>query len=102
MLIESRFDLIDSVISAMRGQSERMLNIISGVDNPATNVPDITGTGNYMDSEPGSSGRRSLIDMDNEPVRMTNLLVAAKAYEANVGVLGRYKQMTETKLELLG
>jgi len=102
MLIESRFNLIDSVISAMRGQRKNMPNIISGVDNPRTNVPDITGTESDMGAETGVWSHEGLFNMDNVPVRMTNLLVAAKAYEANVGVLGRYKQMTEIKLELLG
>ena len=37
----------------------------------------------------------------NLPVEMMNLSVAARAYEANVAVLGRYQKMVETTLELL-
>ena len=102
MLIESRFDLIDSVISAMRGQRKNMPDIITDVDSPATNVPDITHAESDMGAGIGIGSHGGLFDLDNVPVRMTNLLVAAKAYESNIGVLGRYKQMTETKLELLG
>jgi hypothetical protein len=102
MPIESRFDLIDSVISAMRGQCKNMPDIITGVDNPRKNVPDITHAESDMGAGTGVRSHGGLFDLDSVPVRMTNLLVAAQTYEANVGLLGRYKQMTETKLELLG
>jgi len=102
MQIESRFSLIDAVISTLRDHGKRMPNIISGVDNTKTNIPDMVGTEDDMGAEAGAGRRGSLIDMDNVPVQMTNLIVAAQTYEANVGILSRYKQMTETKPELLG
>ena len=102
MLIESRFDLIGSVISAMRGQRKNMPDIITGVDNPKANVPDITHAESDMGAELGVRSHGGLFDLDNMPVRMTNLIIAAQTYKANIGVLGRYKQMAETKLELMG
>ena len=102
MQIDSSFSLIDAAISAMRRQRKNMPNIITGIDNPRTNIPDIPHAESDMGAVTGIRSHGGLFDLDNVPVRMTNLLVAARAYEANVGVLGRYKQMTETKLELLG
>ena len=102
MQIESGFSFINTVISAMRGHSEHMSNITSGVGVARRAVPEIVGTESDMGTEFGAGSFSNLIDLDNMPVRMTNLNVAAQAYEANVGVMGCYQQMTETKLELLG
>ncbi len=102
MQIDCGFNLTDLAVSAMRNQSNRMLNNISGVDNAGASIPDMVDTESDMDAEAGIMSRGSLIDIDNLPVQMTNLIVAAQTYEANVGLLSRYKQMSETELELLG
>ena len=102
MRIDCGFSLTDMAVSSMRNQSKRMLNIISGVGNERTTIPDMVGTEGDIIAEIGDKSRGSLIDMDNVSIQMTNLNIAAHTYEANVGLLGRYKQMTETKLELLG
>ena len=102
MNIESSFSIIDATISAMRKQGESMLNITSDLDNTRTNIPDIVNAEGDMDAELGSRSCGNLMNLDNVPVRMTNLMVAAQTYEANVGVLSRYRQMTEAKLELMG
>lgn len=102
MEIDCSFNLTDLAVSAMRNQSRNMLNNITSVDNAGASIPDMAGTESDMEIEAGIMSRGSLIDMGNVPVRMTNLIVAAQTYEANVGLLGRYKQMTETKLELMG
>jgi flagellar basal body rod protein FlgC len=102
MNIESSFSIIDATISAMRKQGESMLNITSDLDNTRANIPDIANAESDMDAKLGSRSSGNLINLDNVPVRITNLMVAAQTYEANVGVLSRYRQMTEAKLELLG
>ena len=102
MQIESGFSLIDTAVSAMRGQGESMRNITSGIANAKTSVPDIVGTESDMGADAGVKSRGSLIDLDNLPIQMTNLNIAAHTYEANVDLLGRYQQMTETTLEILG
>jgi flagellar basal body rod protein FlgC len=102
MEIDCSFNLTDIAVSAMRNQSKNMLNNISSVDDAGASIADMAGTKSDMDTEAGIVSRVSLIDMDSVPVRMTNLIVAAQTYEANVGLLGRYKQMTEAKLELMG
>lgn len=102
MQIDCSFNLTDLAVSAMRNQSKRMLNNISGVENARTNVADMKGAENSMGAEAGTGSSGILINMDNLPVRMANLNIAAQTYDANVGLLGRYRQMTETKLELLG
>jgi flagellar basal body rod protein FlgC len=59
-------------------------------------------TENNMGAEVGIFRHGSLINLDVLSVRMTNLNIAARAYETNIGLLSRYKQMRETKMELLG
>ena len=102
MRIDCGFSLTEIAVSAMRNLSKRMLNITSDLEDGRASVPDIMGAESDMDDKFGIRSRGSLIDSDNVPVRMTNLIVAAQTYEANVGLLVRYRQMTETKLELLG
>jgi len=102
MQIESRFSLIDTSISAMRGQGECKLNITSGIANAKTSVTDIVGIESDMGTEAGAQSRGSRINLDLLPVQMTNLNLAAHAYEANISLLSRYRQMTETTLELQG
>ena len=102
MQIESSFNLIDTTISAMREQGDRMRNITSGVVNERASVPDTVAAESDMGEEAGAENLGSSINLDHLPVQMTNLNIAAHTYEANVGVLSRYKRMTETTLELLG
>lgn len=102
MRIESGFSLIDSAITAMQEQAERVSNSTSGVANIKTAVPEIVGTENDRGAEAGFGSPGNCIDLNNLSVQITNLDIAVQTYKANIGVLERYRQMTETKLELLG
>lgn len=102
MQIESSFGLIDTAISTMRGQGECKLITKSITNKPKTAFPDIVGTKSDITAEAVFASRESYIDLDRLQVQMANMLVAVNKYEVNIGVLGRYKQMTETTLELLG
>lgn len=102
MQIESGFNLMDVAISAMHGQRKSMPAMISSVNNKRKNIPDIADTEGKMNTELGTFSRGSLINPDLPPVQMMNQKVAAQAYNANVGLLNRYRQWTETELELLG
>lgn len=102
MQIDCSFNLTDIAVSAMRNLSKRMLNDISSIDNTRASIADIIDAESDNGTEFGAESSGFLIDMDNVPVRMTNLIIAAQTYETNVGILSRYKQMTKTKLDLLG
>ena len=102
MQIGSSFSLIDTVISAVHGQSESMRNITSGVGDARKAVPDIVGTESDIGAEAELGILGSRINLNHLSVQMTNMNIAVQAYEVNFGVLGRYEQMTETTLELLG
>ena len=102
MQIESNFSLMDTAISAMRRQSEYMRNITSDVANERTTVPETVGTEGDTGARAGAKSRGSRINLEHLPVQMTNLNIAAQAYEANIVVLRRYQQITETKTDLLG
>jgi flagellar basal body rod protein FlgC len=102
MRIESSFGLVDTAISAIQKQAERMRVISSDVGNTRTAVPEIVDIKSDRGAEDGFGSLGSRIDLNHLPVKMTNLNFAVQTYKANVGVLERYKQMTETKLELLG
>ena len=101
MRIESGFSLINSAISAMQKQAEMRI-ISSDVGNTRTAVPEIVGFESDMDTESGIMSGGSHISLDHIPVPMINLNMAVQTYEANIGILECYKQMTEIKLELLG
>jgi flagellar basal body rod protein FlgC len=102
MRIESSFGLVDTAISAMQKQAESMRIITSSDGNARRAVPDIAGTESGIGVDAGLGSRGSRVNLDLLPVQMTNLDIAVQTYEINVGVLGRYKQMTETTLGLLG
>jgi flagellar basal body rod protein FlgC len=102
MQIDSSFSLIDTAISAIHGQDKRMRIITSGVASTKTTVPDMVGSENDIGAGDETKSHIGRINLDLLPVQMTDLNIVAKAYEANIGVLGRYKQMTETTLDLLG
>jgi hypothetical protein len=102
MQIENSFSLIDTAISTMCRTGESKLIINSITNKPEMAFPNIVGAKSDITSEVGFTSRESHIDLDHLPVQMKNMLVAVNKYEANIGVLGRYKQMTETTLELLG
>ena len=102
MQIDCSFNLTDLAVSAMRNQSKRMLNEAFGVENINTNVADSKGAENYMNDEAGAGSSGFLINLGNVPVRMINLNIAAQTYKTNIGLLSRYRQWTQTKLELLG
>ena len=102
MQIDCSFNLTDIAVSAMRNLSKRMLNDVLDVENAKANVSDLKGAENYMGAEAGVGSSGPFINLDKMPVRMTNLIIAAQTYETNVGLLSRYKQMTEIKLELMG
>ena len=102
MQIESSFSLMDTAISAMHRQSEYMRNITSGVANARATVPETVGTEGDMGAQAGAKSRGSRINLDHLTVQMTNLNIAAQAYEANIDVLRSYQQITETKTDLLG
>jgi hypothetical protein len=102
MQIDCSFSLTDLAISAMHNQSKHMLNNASGVENTKTNVADAKDAESYMDDEAGAGSSGPLIKLGNLPVRMTNPNIAAQTYGANIGLLDRYRQWTQTKLELLG
>lgn len=97
MQLDFSFSLTDIAIEAMRNQSKHMLNDISSVDNSKTTVSERVDAEDNMGAEFGAENLKNLV---NSPVRMTNLVIAAQTYEANIGLLGRYRQMTEIKLEL--